>query len=48
MADKTSGYSVRLEVWVVLKDNRYQHVPKITIRDKTGRFHGATNFRQKV
>lgn len=42
---KNSGYTVRLEVWRV-KDGKV--VPKIAVRDTTGRFHGATNFRQKV
>lgn len=42
---KVSGYTVRLEVWRV-RDGKM--IPKITVRDQTGRFHGATNFRQKV
>jgi len=49
MASKTSGYTVRAEVWTVKpKGQTPKAIAKITVRDQTGRFHGATNFRQKV
>jgi hypothetical protein len=49
MATKTSGYTVRAEVWTIKRNlPQPKAIAKITVRDQTGRFHGATNFRQKV
>lgn len=43
-------FSVRVETWTIRKSKSGEPVyrAKIAVRDQFGRFHGATNFKQKV
>ena len=44
-----STYSTRVETWTVTnKDGKPVRVGKVVIRDDEGRFHGATNYRQRA
>jgi DUF438 domain-containing protein len=49
MASKTSGNNVRVESWTLNKGRTDQtFIRKVAVRDRDGRFHGATNFRGSV
>ena len=43
-------FTVRVETWTVGRSKSGEPVSqaKIAVRDQFGRFHGATNFKQKV
>lgn len=40
--------TVKIESWMVNRDNKKVAVQKIAVRNKKGQFHGATNFRGSV
>jgi hypothetical protein len=54
MSDRSSGNSVRIEDWNVKpikvgqKGTDKVTVEKIAVRDRDGKFHGATNFRGSI
>lgn len=42
-----SVFSIRLETWHTTPGSKSTEV-RVVVRDQNGKFHGATNFRQKI